>query len=163
MDINTAAIRRLRDALLSKSNHGENNPGTPAETGEAVLRRVEPFAETMFLVMVADDHAATAENQALSAAVGILADGLVSPDGVREMIDRFHDQLSASSAEARLARIGASFGADRDDREIAFTLAAAMALADDEVAISENRTLAWVREYFGISDQRVAALIESID
>ena len=163
MDINTAAIRRLRDALLAKSSVGASNASPPSATGDAVLRRVEPFAETMFLVMVADDHAATAENQALSAAVRILTDGLVGPDGVREMIDRFHDNLSAFGAEARLARIGASFGADRDDREIAFTLAAAMALADDEVAISETRTLAWVREYFGISDQRGAALIESID
>lgn len=163
MDINTVAIRRLRDALLSKSTGSASNTGAPSATGEAVLRRVEPFAETMFLVMVADDHAATSETQALSAAVEILTDGLVGSDGVREMIDRFHDKLSAFGAEARLARIGASFGADRDDREIAFTLAAAMALADDEVAIGENRTLAWVREYFGISDQRVAALIESID
>ena len=163
MDIITAAIRRLRDALLSKSSVGASNASPPAATGDAVLRRVEPFAETMFLVMVADDHAAVSENQALSAAVEILTDGLVGPDGVSEMLDRFHDKLSAFGAEARLARIGASFGADRDDREIAFTLAAAMALADDEVAIGENRTLAWVREYFGISDQRVVALIESID
>ena len=79
------------------------------------------------------------------------------------MIDGFDTRLAASSAEARLARIGASFGADRQDREIAFTLAAAMALADDQVALNENRVLGWVREYFGISDQRVAALIESIE
>jgi hypothetical protein len=163
MDIDTAAIRRLRDALLSNSTAGASNTGAPSATGDAVLRRVEPFAETMFIVMVADDHAATSEQQALGAAVGILTDGLVGPDGVREMIDRFRDNLSTFGAESRLARIGASFGADRDDREIAFTLAAAMALADDEVAIGENRTLAWVREYFGISDQRALALIESID
>ena len=163
MDINTAAIRRLRDALLAKSTRGPNNAETEADVCAAVLRRVEPFAETMFLVMVADDHAASSENQALSAAVEILTDHRVGPDAIRAMINQFHDDRSASGAEARLARIGASFGADRDDREIAFTLAAAMALADDEVAISENQTLAWVREYFGISDQRVAALIESID
>ena len=163
MDIDTAAIRRLRDALLGKSTAGTSNTGAPSATGDAVLRRVEPFAETMFIVMVADDHAATSEKQALGAAVGILTDGLVGPDGVRELIDRFRDNLTTFGAESRLARIGASFGADRDDREIAFTLAAAMALADDEVAISENRTLAWVREYFGISDQRALALIESID
>jgi hypothetical protein len=149
--------------LLTKSTGGADDAGPAPEAGAALLRRVEPFAETMFLVMVADEHAAAAENRALSAAVEILTDGLVGPDGIREMIDRFHDNLSAAGAEARLARIGASFGADRDDREIAFTRAAAMALADDEVAISENRTLAWVREYFGISDQRVVALIESID
>ncbi len=163
MDINTAAIRRLRDALLANSTPGASDANTTGEAGEAVLRRVEPFAETMFLVMVADDHAAHTENRALSAAVDILTDGQLGPEGVQAMIERFETNLAASSAEARLARIGASFGAHREDREIAFTLAAAMALADDEVAISENHTLALVREYFGVSDQRVAALIESID
>ncbi len=163
MDINTAAIRRLRDALLSKPSGDETRAAASDDAGRAILRRVEPFAETMFLVMVADHHATPSEEQALHAAVGILTGDSVAPARIREMIDAFHARLSASSAEARLARIGASFGADRQDREIAFTLAAAMALADEQVAVSENRVLAWVREYFGISDQRVAALIESIE
>jgi hypothetical protein len=163
VNVNTAAIRRLRDALLSRSIPAATHPNEAMESGQAILRRVEPFAETMFLVMVADEQAAAAEHQALHAAIGILTDSAIGPTGIQEMIDGFHARLSTSSAESRLAHIGASFGADREDREIAFTLAAAMALADDQVALVENRILAWVREYFGISDQRVAALIESID
>jgi hypothetical protein len=163
VDINTVAIRRLRDALLSKPLHSAAPPAGGAEAGHAVLRRVEPFAETMFLVMVADEHAAPSESQALHAAVGILTGSSVPPPRIQEMIAGFHARLAASGAEARLARIGASFGADREDREIAFTLAAAIALADDQVALSENRILGWVREYFGISHRRVVALIESIE
>ena len=163
MNINTTAIRRLRDALLSKSPATQTDPHGAAGHGEAILRRVEPFAETMFLVMVADDEAETAEHQALHAAIGILTGSSIGPSQIDAMIDGFHARLAASSAEARLAHIGASFGAEREDREIAFTLAAAMALADDRIALVESRTLGWVREYFGISDQRLGALIEAID
>ncbi len=165
MNIDSTAIRRLRDNLLSQARHdprrSEGNDGTELEL--AVLRRVEPFAETMFLVMMADGDPASVEREALVAALEVLTDAQLRRAEIDAMLDRFQSNVARSGAEARLAQIGAVVCADRDDRETAFTLGAVIALADDRVDVRENRTLEWVQEYFGLSDRRVASLIDAID
>lgn len=165
MDIDTRSIRRLRDALLSGLPQDDAvvpAPGAGSAYRAALLRRLEPFAETMFLVMVADGDLAEVERGMLAGAVAILAEGCLDSAGVAEMLDRFSGRLAAGSIEGRLAQLGAGFGSDRQDRETAFTLAAAMALADDRVHGLENQTLALVQEHFGISSRRVRALVDSV-
>jgi tellurite resistance protein len=128
-----------------------------------MLQRIEPFAETMFIVMAADEDLAPTERTALNGAIHILAGGATPAAQIDAMIDRFQQDLDVQGAEARLAGIGVRFGTDREDREIAFTLAAAMALADEELDWRENQTLLWIQEYFGLSSRRIASLVESIE
>lgn len=162
MNIDSAAIRRVRNHLL------EYAPGPAANVRAApavavVLRRLEPFAETMYLVMMADGAPADEERRAMGGALTLLSDGRISPDEIDAMLNRFERRAGVQGVEARLAEIGARFGSDRDDRETAFTLAAVTALADDRVDVRENRVLQSVQEYLGLSDRRVAALLESVD
>jgi uncharacterized tellurite resistance protein B-like protein len=163
LNFDTTAIRRLRDALLASD--AEPVAADPAartnEPGAAVLSRVEPFAETMYLVMIADGDPAPAEQDALAATFEILTDARVGRAVIDELIEQFRANVARYGIEARLEQIGARLGADRDDREIAWTLAAAMALADDQIDASENKVVAWAQEYFGITDRRARTLADS--
>ena len=169
MNIDTDAIRRLRDALLQGNdphNTGSERIDNGTTTGsieQAMIRRVQPFAETMYLVMMADGESAESERQTLAAALGILSDGTISRREIDLMLDRFAVAAASEGSDARLAQIGAQFGIDRDDRETAFTLAAVVALADDRVDVRENRLMESMQEYFGVSSRRAATLLESID
>ncbi len=162
MDIDTATIRRLRDQLLSADNppdsrvvHGEANAAVKA----AVARRIEPFAETMYLVMMADGQSEAVERDALVAALKVLSDDQLGDADILPMLERFARFTDGVGAEGRLAQLGALLSADRDDRETAFALAAVIALADESVAVQENRVLEWVSEYYGISQKRMAGIL----
>jgi len=183
MDIDTEAIRRLRDTLLlcedlrrftgneQARSPGVETPGvetpgveTPGDEREAmVLRRVEPFAETMYLVMMADGDPADVERRALAGALQVLTEDAISPARLDAMLDQFETNVRREGSEARLMHIGTRLGADRDDRETAFTLAAVVALADTRFDLRENRVLEWVQEYFGVSNHRASALLDTID
>ena len=41
-------------------------------------------------------------------------------------------------------------------------MGAVIALADDRVDIRENRVLEWIKDYYGISERRMSALLETI-
>jgi len=163
MNIDTDAIRRLRDQLLEHYD----SPGTvdagqvAAVQVEALLRRVDPFAETMYLVMIADGTPADSERRTLVAAIDILTNGALGLVAIESMLGRFEQNLSAG-AEARFAQLGARICADRDDRETAFSLGAVIALADEDVDVSENRALKWIRQYYGLSERQASEILGSI-
>jgi uncharacterized tellurite resistance protein B-like protein len=165
MNIDTASIRRLRDSLLSRGQDAAAAPGTtlPASQREALLARIEPFAETMYLVMVADTDTSAVERLALHSALDVLTGGALQGAELGAMLERFGENLQREGSEARLQRIGARLAMDREDRETAWTLAAVVALADGQVEPGEHGLLEWVREYFGISDRRARALLEVVD
>jgi tellurite resistance protein len=168
MDIDTKAIRRLRDTLLLCDDLRDFTADNPARPGNedrerALIRRVEPFAETMYLVMMADGEPADVERKALSGALHVLTDGNISNPQMEALLDRCEANVRREGSEARLAQIGTRIGGDRDDRETAFTLAAVVALADQRFDLRENRVLEWVKEYFGVADHRADALLATID
>ncbi len=165
MNVDTAAIRRLRDHLLSTvtgdgASIRDNVPEPVAR--DAIRQRVEPFAETMYLVMVADGDPASVERRALIAAIDVLTDSQLSAADVDAMVTQFERNVGRDGGETRLAEIGARVGRDRTDRETAFMLGAVVALADDRIDVRENRALEWIKEYFGISKGRVDALLQTI-
>lgn len=169
MNVNTTAIRRVRDSLLARghsvlpaSHHGPES-ALDVERRDAILRRVEPFAETMYLVMMADSELAEVERQTLVGAFDVLTAGAVGAAELGELLAQFDGNAQRDGSEARLQHIGARLAADREDRETAFTLASVVALADEEVDPRENHMLALVREYFGVSERRAAVLLGSLD
>ena len=163
MNIDTDAIRRLRDHLLAHDYpEGIGADYVAVSQVEALIRRVDPFAETMYLVMIADGRPAERERRALVAAIDILTNGTLGSSDIASMIDRFEKALGGSGAEARFAQIGARICVDRDDRETAFSLGAVIALADEEVDVSENLALKWIRQYYGISERTAAEILGSI-
>lgn len=165
MEINTRTIRRLRDNLLQSAAlfaDQQAAQSAPPAIRAAILRRLEPFAEIMYLVMVADKEVASAEQASLAAALQILADGQFDARELDSLFEKFAANAHNVGVEGRIAQIGATLSADREDRETAFTLAAAVAVADDAVDVSETAILDLVREYFGITLTRASTLLDDI-
>lgn len=158
MKIRTETILRLRDHLLEPLPAGEQSPAAPALTADAVLRRIDPFAELMYVVIAADSVIEPLERQALLSALDILSDGAVPRAQLEALLEGFGNS-DGRTAEGRIAEAAARIGADREDRETAFLLAAAVALADDDFQRHEQDVMEWVRGYLGISERRVEALL----
>ena len=164
MDLDTAAVRRLRDHFLAVESMPETATGPlPAAYTEAVLRRAEPLAETMYLVMMADGQAGDEERRALAGALSVLTQGAVEGEAVGQMFDRFAERLAAVGAYGRLRELGLHLSARPEDRETAFSLGAMVALADDDVDGSESELVALLAEYYGVSDRRAEALLQALD
>jgi hypothetical protein len=159
LNVDTAAIRRLRDHLLEPAPPPQADARPISETSTAVRSRVLPFAEVMYLIITADEVITPEETTALVSALEILTAGQLARDELSTIVSDFVETIPSGAAEARLFRLGAELGADREDREMAFTLAAVMALADDRVVERETEVLEWAQQAFGISDRRMRELL----
>jgi hypothetical protein len=161
--MDTQTVRRLRDALLEVGRPGEAVRPGPTVGREASLRRVEPFLETMYLVMMADGHVDDAEQSAIRGALRILTQDLIDTASLDTLLQVFAARLSEQGREFRLQAIGNRICANRRDRETAVTLAAAVALADDAVTGEEGDLVASLGEWFGVSRRRCLELLAQFD
>ena len=173
MKIQTATIARLRDALLQSGRRPSmvassayetlTREGllTPEEMG--AIQRVEPLAETMFLMMAADGTVADAERDAVRGAIRGLTDNLLRTGTINVMLETYGKRLASSDRDARLQEIAQEIAEDPNEAEGAFALAAAVALADDEVSDEENAFINQLSEWFGISDERAAEILDQLE
>lgn len=164
MDIDTATIQRLRDALLEA---GRVEPGSAdGESGldyrQQTVDRFAPFAEVMYLVALADGHEDPAELDALKGAMHLLTANQLNDDTLTDIYQRCKHDVSEFGPQQCLERIGSRLARDRLGRETAFTLAAAVALADDDLHGEESALMADVAEYLGISNSAAKRLLQSL-
>lgn len=165
VDIDTAVIQRVRDALLAEGQTAETaggavSGGVDAGHRQQTLERFTPFAETMFLVALADGEEAQAELDALRGAMHMLTGDLLTDDALIDIYQRCRHDVSEFGLDRCLERIGSSLAGNRMDRETGFTLAAAVALADNKVRRAESEVLKLIAEYFGISNTAMHRLLE---
>jgi len=168
MNIDTVTVRRLRDALLAGGRVSDDvsaeRADRPRDRGrQAAMERVAPFVETMYLVMMVDGHADLQEELALRGALLTLTDGLLESALLDELLLHCRQLAADFGAEARLQSIGSRICANRMDRELAFSLAAAVALADDAVAVEESLILESISEWFGVSGSRRRELLQPFE
>ena len=173
MKIQTATIERLRDALLQSGRRPSmvassayetlTREGllTPEEVG--AINRVEPLAETMFLMMAADGTLADVERDAVRGAIRGLTDNLLRTGTINVMLEGYAKRLAESGRDARLHEIADEIAEDPNEAEGAFALAAAEALADDDVSDEENAFINQLAEWFGISAARSAEILDQLD
>jgi len=164
MQLDTAVTRRLRDALLSTAEASPSgaleDPDALTPEQHAALDRILPIIEALYLMMVADRDAASAERQAVTGALVALSGGVLGGSVVDWILERFERALAEQGREERLEQIGGQLSADRDDAEAAFTLAAAVAMVDGRVDDEENRLVQELREWLGISPKRAALILD---
>lgn len=173
MKVETATIRRLRDALLlsgrrpsavlSPAYETLTRAGllTPEET--AAITRVEPLAETMFLMMAADGSLSDVERDAVRGAIRGLTDGALRTGTINVLLEQFQARLEAEGRDARLHEIAEALSEEASEAEGAFALAAAVALADDEVHEHENALINQLAEWFGISPERAHEILDQLE
>jgi uncharacterized tellurite resistance protein B-like protein len=165
MNIDTSIIRRLRDGLVQRgsiSNDADLDTGIPAQYQQAVLERFAPFAETMYLMMLIDGHAASAELDAIHGAMQIMTDNTLDHETLNELFKRCAKGVDEYGVEGRLQFVGARLSADRVDRETAFSLAAAVAIADNELEEVEVTLMDSIAEWYGISSKRCKEILQEL-
>ena len=165
MNIDTNIIRRLRDGLVqrgSMSNDADLDTDIPAQYQQAVLERFAPFAETMYLMMLIDGHAANAELDAIHGAMQIMTDNTLDHETLSEIFKRCAKEVDEYGVEGRLQFVGARLSADRVDRETAFSLAAAVAIADNELEEVEVTLMDSIAEWYGISSKRCKEILQEL-
>jgi len=173
MRINTATITRLRDALLQSGRRPSLivSPAyeTLARSGllspeeAAAIDRIDPLAETMYLMMTADGTIADAEKDALRGAIRGLADNLIRSGTLNVMLESFEAKLLEHGRDARLHEIAETLSESPHEAEGAFSLAAAIALADDAVHEKENEFINQLAEWFGITDKRASQILDELE
>lgn len=172
MKIETATIARLRDALLQSGRREAvvqtsayetlTREGLLSEEEDEAMKRVEPLAETMFLVMAADGHLSNAERDAVRGALRGLTGDLLHAGTINVMLERFQEHLDSEGRERRLEQIAAAIKDDESAAEGAFALASAVALADNQVASEEEELIRRLATWFEISAERQRAILDDL-
>jgi len=127
------------------------------------LNRVDPLAETMFLMMSVDGNVGEDELIALRGALRGLTDNLLRSGTVKVMVENYQSRLAEQGRDARLQEIADALLGEPTEAEGAFALAAAIALADDEIAPEENALINQLAEWFGISEARADEILDQLD
>lgn len=173
MKLKTRTIERLRDALLESGRRPSVVVSSAYETLTregllspeeiAALNRVDPLAETMFLMMAADGKLTPDEHDAVRGGVRGLTDDVLRVGTINVMLENYQRRLKAEGRDERLRQIAESISEQASEAESAFALAAAVALADDDVAEEENAFINQLANWFGISPERAAAILDQIE
>jgi tellurite resistance protein len=172
MKIETATIQRLSDALLQSGRRPSTVISPAYETlarqgllsaeESSALERVDLFAETMYLMMAADGVLNAAEMDAIRGAIRGLSGGLLRSGTIQTMMTTYAGRLSAQGRDGRLEEIADRLSDVPVEAETAFSLAAAVALADDSVAEEENQFINQLAEWFGIERGRAEELLDEL-
>jgi len=172
MKIKTVTIERLRDALLQSGRRPSTVMSSAYETltregmlspEEAhALNRVDPLAESMFLMMSADGKVADQERDAVRGAIRGLTDNLLRSGTINVMLENYAKRLEEQGRDARLQEIASEIAEETSEAEGAFALSAAIALADDEISEQENEFINQLGEWFGISPSRASEILDQL-
>jgi tellurite resistance protein len=173
MKIQTVTIERLRDALLQSGRRPSTVMSSAYETltregllspEEAnALNRVDPLGEAMFLMMSADGKVAEEERDAVRGAIRGLTDNLLRSGTINVMLENYAKRLAEQGRDARLEEIASEIAEEPSEAEGAFALAAAVALADDEVTEEENAFINQLAEWFGIAPDRASEILDQLE
>jgi tellurite resistance protein len=173
LKLKTRTIERLRDALLESGRRASVVVSSAYETltregllsAEEVtaLNRVDPLAETMFLMMAADGKLTADELDAVRGGVRGLTDDVLRTGTITVMLENYQRRLAADGRDERLRQIAEAIADEGSEAESAFALAAAVALADDEVSEEENAFINQLAGWFGINPERASAILDQIE
>ena len=172
MKIETATIRRLSEALLQSGRRPSvvlssayetlTRQGMLSPEEVAAVNRVDPLAETMFLMMSADGKVAEEEKDAVRGAIRGLTDNLIRSGTINVMLENYQARLAEEGKDQRLHEIAEQIAEEPGEAEGAFALAAAVALADEDVADEENALINQLAEWFAIPAARAEEILDQL-
>jgi tellurite resistance protein len=160
--LDSETLLRLRDELRRSGERRSIPPPAPRDLPPdvlAIVQRVAPMCELLYLVMVADDHSDQRELEVLRGAIHVLTEDALRTPVIDGMLERFEAAANQFGREGRLAQVSALLSADRQDAEAAFTLAAVMAIADESPDDQERAWLEELRQLLGIKLARATELL----
>lgn len=166
MNIDTPLIHHLRTHLLGLSRqsiapqHGAMAARESSPEEAAVMHRFRPFAELFYLVASADGVVDSHERAIMMGAFRALTGGRVRGSTLEALETQLRDLVESQGCLNRLEEVCAYLGSDREDAELAFTLASAVALANETFDPREQSLLTNLASWLGISSSRIAVLVE---
>ncbi|HEY6724930.1 MAG TPA: TerB family tellurite resistance protein [Polyangiaceae bacterium] len=173
MNVKTQTIARLRDALLESGRRPSTVLSSAYEAltraallspeEMAALNRVDPLAETMFLMMAVDGKVAEIERDAVRGAIRGLTDNVLRTGTINVMLETYAERLAAQGRDQRLHEIAEDIADAPSEAEGAFALAAAVAYADDEIDASENEFINQLADWLGISPARAEQILDQLE
>ncbi|MEZ4222990.1 MAG: TerB family tellurite resistance protein [Polyangiaceae bacterium] len=173
MQLKTRTILRLRDALLQSGRRPSVvlSPAYETLTREgllsteemAALNRVDPLGETMYLMMSAEGTIDETERDAVRGAIRGLSDNILRTGTINVMIENYAKRAQDEGRDERLRQIAEEISEEPSEAEGAFALAAAVALADDEIADEENALINQLAEWFGIPSERADEILDQLE
>jgi len=173
MNVKTQTIARLRDALLesgrrpstvlSSAYEALTRAGLLSLEETTALNRVDPLAETMFLMMAVDGKVAEVERDAVRGAIRGLTDNVLRTGTINVMLETYAERLATQGRDQRLHEIAEDLADEPSEAEGAFALAAAVAYADDEVDAAENEFINQLADWLGISAARAEEILDQLD
>lgn len=149
---------RGRHSLVPEDPRFEGVCPTPEMA--AVLNRVAPIAEALYLMMSADGMCSFDERIALRGALRTITDDELSKPAITALLAKFDASLEAQGLQERLSRVAAQIAGDRADSKVAVELAAALILADGEPTDDERDMLQQLAEETGQDPDAALALLD---
>jgi tellurite resistance protein len=116
----------------------------------------------MFLMMSADGMIAEAERDAVRGAIRGLTDNLLRSGTINVMLENYQRRLVEDGRDERLRQIAEDIADEPSEAEGAFALAAAVALADEQVADEENAFINQLAGWLGISEARCNEILDQL-
>jgi tellurite resistance protein len=114
-------------------------------------------------MMSADGNISDIERDAVRGAIRGLSDNLLRSGTINVMLENYQKRLAEQGKDARLHEIAEEIAEEPSEAEGAFALAAAIALADDEVADEENALINQLAEWFGIAEERANEILDQLE
>lgn len=155
-------IDRLRDKLLARGMASQRPPPVKADPNpevQAMARRVQPFAEAMYLVLAADGAIGERERDVLRGTLRTLTDGMLSSASMEAMLAEFERGRALQGVESRLDTVAAALYSDRSDAELALGLMAAAGETDGRMATAEQAIILALGERLGVAEPRLHELL----
>jgi tellurite resistance protein len=168
IELQPKTLQRIRDHLLEVGQppsvhfmhlRSDDEPFAGDPDGRA---RFEALFEAMYLMIMADGEVAEEEREVLRGAVRGLTNNAVRTAHIEKLFERM-GELSKQGVSARLAAIAPVLKEDPALLEAAFTLASAVAFADDEIKDEENELINELAEVLEIEAGRAEELLNQLE
>ena len=170
IQLDAKTLQRIRDHLLDLGAPPSTKFLTAGEDVEDPFggdpeseTRFGALFETMYLMVVADGDVAAAEREVLRGAMRTLTANSIRTAQIDAMFDACKENLAGSSVAGRIADIAPILKNDKVLLEAAFSLAAAIAFADEDIHDSENDLINDLAEAFDIDSDRADVLLNEIN
>jgi len=165
MKLDTPLVQRLRDHLIQQSRasfaplHGTSTAQCGSEEEAAILERFRPFGELLFLVAQADGQVEKEERSLMKGAFHVLTAGRVRGTVLAQLENELASALKEHGVEARLEAVCNALSHNREDAELALSLASAVALADFKIDANEALLISQLASWLGIPKTRANELL----
>jgi tellurite resistance protein len=168
IELQPKTLQRIRDHLLEVGQPPSVHfmrvlPADEPFAGDPdAKKRFEALFEAMYLMVVVDGEVADAEREVLRGAVRGLTDNSVRTAHIDKLFERMNEQVK-QGVNQRIAAIAPILKEDPALTEAAFSLASAIAFADNEIKDEENDLINNLAEALELDPERAEELLNQLE